>query len=229
MSLQCSPEIAAARASMAKVIQTTQNSLWPSEYLVMHMCSALSDLSYNHAKSLFTEYGAKGHGAREPDYAILANLLFSYTLPLQGLLPHSLYTVHLPVQFLSPGTHVIAFALMGLEEPPTACGVPLSSMVSSSPPSTLWDCRKATTGGTPSLQGFLLRNNKTPHKRQAHPFKESSVFGFFFFFFAPFTAQPYDSKSFHTVLNLQDNQRSATHHRIQPLQYTLLLSLHHRP
>ena len=35
-----------------------------------------------------------------------------------------------------------------------------------------------------------------------------------------FTAHPQDSKCFHTVLNLQENQRLIAHHRTQPLQYT---------
>ena len=34
---------------------------------------------------------------------------------------------------VSPGTHVAVLALMGLEEPPTTCGVPLSSLAKSSP------------------------------------------------------------------------------------------------
>ena len=33
---------------------------------------------------------------------------------------------------VSPGTHAAVLVLMGLEEPPTTCGVPLSSMAKSS-------------------------------------------------------------------------------------------------
>ena len=43
-----------------------------------------------------------------------------------------------------------------------------------------------------------------------------------------FTDHPQDSKCSHTLLNLQENQRSVAHHRTQPLQYTVLLNLHHR-
>ena len=52
--------------------------LWSSEYLVMCMCSAISDLSCY--ISLFTKCGARarGCGARETDHAILADLLFPY-------------------------------------------------------------------------------------------------------------------------------------------------------
>ena len=41
---------------------TTQSSLWPSKYFMMHMCGAISDLRCyrNHAKSLFTEDGVRG-------------------------------------------------------------------------------------------------------------------------------------------------------------------------
>ena len=80
---------------------------------------------------------------------------------------------------VSPGTHVAVLALMGLEEPPTTCGVPLSSMAKSSPLSVLVKLQG------PEISGFLLRTHKTPHTHQAHPFKEQ-IFGVF-------TAHPRDS------------------------------------
>ena len=41
-----------------------------------------------------------------------------------------------------------------------------------------------------------------------------------------FRDHPHDSKCFHTVLNMQENQRLVAHHRTQPLQYSVL-NLHH--
>ena len=51
----------------------TQNS-WPSEYLLMHMCSAINDLS------CYIVIICKS-GIREPEHAILANLLCPQTCP----------------------------------------------------------------------------------------------------------------------------------------------------
>jgi len=52
---------------------------------------------------------------------------------------------------VSCGTHLAVLALTELEEPPTACGVPLSSMAKSSPSSVLV-----------RLQESLHRGNSTP-------------------------------------------------------------------
>ena len=41
------------------------------------------------------------------------------------------------------------------------------------------------------------------------------------FFFVVFMDHPHDSKCFHTVLNLQENQKLVAHDRTQPLQYDL--------
>ena len=43
-----------------------------------------------------------------------------------------------------------------------------------------------------------------------------------------FTAHPHDSTCFHTVLNLQEDQRSVARLRTQPLQCTVVLNLHPR-
>ena len=67
---------------------------------------------------------------------------------------------------------------------------------------------------------FILKTHKIPHRCRAHPFKEG--------IFVVFTAHPHDSTCFHTVLNLQEDQRSVAHLRTQPLQYAVLLNLHDR-
>ena len=113
---------------------------------------------------------------------------------------------------------------MGLEEPPTACGVPLFSMVKSSLPSVLGKLQESLHKGNSTLQGFLLRTHKLSSGAPG-PLLQGGVF---FFFFAAFTAQLHDSKCFlHTVLSPQENQRLVSHYRIQSL-YTVPLNQHHR-
>ena len=121
---------------------------------------------------------------------------------------------------VSPGTHIAVLALTGLEEPPTTCEVPLSSMAKSSPLTVCVRLQESLHRDNSISGEFLLRTHKIPHRRWAHPFKEG--------IFVAFTAHPHDSKCFHTVLNLQENQRLVAHLRTQPLQYTVLLNLHHR-
>ena len=52
---------------------------------------------------------------------------------------------------VSPGMHAAVLALTGLEEPPTARGVPLAHVAKSSPPSVLVKLRES-----------LHRGNSTP-------------------------------------------------------------------
>ena len=116
---------------------------------------------------------------------------------------------------VSPGTHVAARAFTGLEEPPTfilakmvysgsftPCFInndyvtaglylPLSSLAKSSPLSVLVKLQKSLHRGNSTPAEFLLRTRKTPHRYQAHHFKE--------WIFVAFTAQPED----YTFLNLR--------------------------
>ena len=147
-------------------------------------------------ESLFTK-----RGAREPEHSILANLVSLHTSSLQGLLPHilcadhylrySLGREHSPLDLattvatttvtspipsktlckVSPGTHVAALAFTGLEEPPTTCGGPLSSLAKSSPLSVLVKLQKSLHRGNSTPAEFLLRTRKTPRRSQAHHFK----------------------------------------------------------
>lgn len=90
------------------------------------------------------------------------------------------------------GTHVAVLGPTRLEESPTACAVPLSSMAQSNPPSVLDQlepvvgCRRASTGTTAHLQGFSLRTQKTTSQHWTHPFKEGIS--------VAFTAHSHDSK-----------------------------------
>ena len=59
---------------------------------------------------------------------------------------------------VSPGTHVAVPALMGLEEPPTAHGVPLSSMAKSSPLSALVRFQESLHRGNSSSAGFFIKD-----------------------------------------------------------------------
>ena len=59
-------------AAAAAYIGTTQSSLWPSEYVVMHVSSAINDLSCY----IVIIYKP---GVRESEHAILANLLSPHT------------------------------------------------------------------------------------------------------------------------------------------------------
>ena len=113
---------------------------------------------------------------------------------------------------VSPGTHVAARAFTGLEDPPTTCGVPLSSLAKSSPLSVLVKLQKSLHRGNSTPAEFLLRTRKTPRRYQAHHFKER--------IFVAFTAQSED----YTFLNLRTQNWQYTvlnlHHETQPLQYT---------
>ena len=66
---------------------------------------------------------------------------------------------------------------------------------------------------------FIKDSQNSPNRLQVHLFKER--------IFEVFTAHSHDSKCFHTVLNLQENQRLVAHCKTQPLPYTVL-HLHHR-
>ena len=64
-------------------------------------------------------------------------------------------------------------------------------------------CLRETSGKPPQGQlclcgAFILRTRKIAHRHWAHPCKEG--------IFVAITAHPHDSKCFHTVLNLQENQ-----------------------
>ena len=104
---------------------------------------------------------------------------------------------------LSPGTHVVVLVFMGLERPPTACGVPLSALTKS----TLCPCEIAEKPPQRQLYScvVLFSTRKSAQRCQVHPFQEG--------IFAAFTAHPHG----HTFLNL----------RAQPLQDTVP-NLHHR-
>ena len=112
---------------------------------------------------------------------------------------------------VSPGTHVAALAFTGLEEPPTTCGGPLSSLAKSSPLSVLVKLQKSLHRGNSTPAESLLRTRKTPRRSQAHHFKEG--------IFVEFTAHPED----YTFLNLRTQNLQYTvldlHHKTQPLQY----------
>ena len=73
---------------------------------------------------------------------------------------------------LSCGTHAAVLALTGLEEPPTACGVPLASRAKSSPPSVLVRLQENLHRGNSTPVESLLRTLKTPHNLWAHPFRK---------------------------------------------------------
>ena len=77
MLLQCGPN-AAAEARALKLKLMVQGSQWPSENLMMCMCSAISNLSW--CIILTYKMGGQEQEAMgwERDHAILANLLFPY-------------------------------------------------------------------------------------------------------------------------------------------------------
>ena len=122
---------------------------------------------------------------------------------------------------VSPGTHVAVPALMGLEEPPTAHGVPLSSMAKSSPLSALVRFQESLHRGNSSSAGFFIKDLQKPPQAWVHHFKEG--------IFVAFTAHPQDCKCFHIVINLQKNQGLVAHHRTQPSQFTVPLNLQTQP
>ena len=108
------------------------------------------------------------------------------------------YHLELMLQALPP---------MGLEEPPTTCGLPLFSMAKSSPLSVLVKLQH------PEIAGFLLRTHKTLYRHQAHPFNEQ--------IFAVFTAYPCDSVCFITsgahCSKSAGASEVSSNHRTQPL------------
>ena len=95
----------------------------------------------------------------------------------------------------SPGTHAIVFALMGLEEPPTAFGVPLSSMAKFSPLSVLVKLQESLhNGNSTPARGFFIM---APHNSQQ--VLEPPLQGGDFFVCVPFTAHLHGFKCFYTA------------------------------
>ena len=84
---------------------------------------------------------------------------------------------------------------------------------------SLWNYRKASIGTTP-LQGFLLLLTWKIPPTGARPTPSKRGI------FEALRAHPQDSKCFHAVLNLQENQRLVAHHRTQPFQHTFLNPYH---
>ena len=101
---------------------------------------------------------------------------------------------------VSPGTHVAVLALMGLEEPPTICGVPLSCVAKSSPPSVLVKLQERLQRGNSTPWVFFIKDPEKPTGARPTPSRRA------------FTAHPQDSKCFHSVVNLQECQRLVAHH-----------------
>jgi len=97
-------------------------------------------------------------------------------------------TVTSPVQSetqhpVSPGTHVAVLALMGLEEPPTACGVPLSS--TASPPSALVRLQESLDRGNSTPAGLFTKDPQNHPQAPGPPIQRGIS--------AAFTAHPHDS------------------------------------
>lgn len=90
---------------------------------------------------------------------------------------------------------------MRLEKPVTTCGAPLFYMARSSPPFSLWNCRKASTGASPLLKNFV---GPIKPPTGAMPTASGEIF-------VAFTAHPKIPNTF-TVINLQENQRVVAHH-----------------
>ena len=188
--------------------------------------------------------------------SILANLLFPYIPPLQGLSPHNPRAVHLPryslgelAQTLEPTFYTAVDAttnsyipsaeqnptpgitwnsccspcLMGLEEPPTACGVPLSSMAS--PPSALVRLQESLDRGNSTPAGLFTKDPQNHPQAPGPPIQRGIS--------AAFTAHPRFLPNAFTLLNLQESEVSNTSQntsftepcsksRTQPSQYTVL-------
>ena len=123
-------------------------------------CYKWSQLLHNHVKSLFTECGVRGRRARAPDHCHLGQLLFSYIASLQGLLPHNICTVHLP-------RHSLGELILTLG-------------------STSHNNSKGYNKqhSSPRIQPGTHVTCKSPHRHQAHPFKEG--------IFVLFTVHPHD-------------------------------------
>ena len=107
---------------------------------------------------------------------------------------------------VSPGTHVAVLALMGKEEPPTTCGVPLSPKAKSSPQSVLVRLQESLHRGSSTPARIIIKDPQnllqvlgpTP-SRLRHS-----------------QATLHDSRCSHTLLNLQENQWVVAHHTTQP-------------
>ena len=114
---------------------------------------------------------------------------------------------------VSRGTHVVVLILMGLEEPTTACGVPLCFMAKSNPSSVLEKLQESLHRGNYTPAGFFSKDLPAKHPSPRHwttPLRRG------FCVCVAFSAHPHYSKCFHTVLNLQENQRIVADHRTQP-------------
>ena len=66
------------------------------------------------------------------------------------------------------GNAVAALALMGLEEPTTACGVTLSSKAKSSPLSVLVRLQESLHRATAPLWSFFIKDPQTPPQAPGH-------------------------------------------------------------
>ena len=110
---------------------------------------------------------------------------------------------------------------MGLEESPTAYGVPLSSMAKSSPPPVLVKLQESSHGGKVTPVGFLTKDPQNPPQVWApHPTPpKSGLYGIH--------SPPTRLQMLSHALNLQENQNLVTHHGTRPL-YTVVVNLHHR-
>ena len=139
----------------------------------------------------------------------------------QQLLKQQTFTspIHSKTQHqASPETPVAVLTLTGLEKTLTTHGVPLFSMGKTKPPRVLLKLQKSLHKANSTPVGFLLRTQKTSYRYQAYPFKEGIS--------VALTAYLQDTKCFHIILNLQKNQRLVVHHRMQLLDYSVLLNLH---
>ena len=77
----------------------------------------------------------------------------------------------------SPGTHVAVLALVGLEEPPTACGAPLSSIAKSNPLSRPVRLHKSLRGGNSIPVGFLIKDLQNPPQAPGPPLQGGDFCG----------------------------------------------------
>ena len=95
---------------------------------------------------------------------------------------------------------------MGLEEPPTACGVPLSSMAKSSPLSALVRFQESLHRGNFTPVEFFIKDPQKPPHGPGTPFHGDLLQ----------SVLPHD----YTFLKSEDTAfTNNIHHRTQPLQY----------
>ena len=107
---------------------------------------------------------------------------------------------------VSPGTHVPVLAFMGLEEPPSMCRVPLSSMAKSSSPSILVRLQESLHRGSSTPARFIIKDSQNPLQTPGPTpsrLRHSQ-------------ATLHDSKCCYTLLNLQENQWVVAHRTPQP-------------